>query len=104
MNSTNELSKDKTESNQIESKDILKNVKSDYILQIFFNYLSKKKILDIIKYNKNLKDRLNISINDYKELSEIEIELKLVYNKYEKFININKENKIYYHIYLNDNK
>ena len=45
----------------------------------------KKKSLDIIKYNKIIKDRININIKDYKEYSEIyssiEIEIKLVNNK-----------------------
>ena len=68
----------------------------------------KKKILDIIKYNKNIKERINISLQDYKEYSEIyssiEIEIKPANNKYGKFININEENENYYHIYFNDNK
>ena len=68
----------------------------------------KKKSLDIIKYNKNIKERINISIKDYKKYSEIyssiEIEIKPVNNKYGKFINIDKENEIYYHIYFNDDK
>ena len=48
----------------------------------------------MIKYNKNIKNRINININDYKEYSEkyssIEIYIKPVKNKYGKFININK--------------
>jgi len=102
MNSFIELNKDK-----IESKDIFKNLKSDYFLQILFNILLKMKSLDIIKYNKNLKDRINISIQDYKEYSEyssIEIHIKPVNNKYGRFININEDNKIYYHIYFNNSK
>ena len=100
MNPSNGLSNEKTE-----SKDIFKNLKSDYFLQKLFYYLLKKKSLDIIKYNKNIKERINISIKDYKEYSEIyssiEIEIKPVKNKYGKFININKK---YYHIYFNDKK
>ena len=57
----------------------------------------KKKSLEIIKYNNNIKNRINISIKDYKEYSEIyssiEIEIKPVNNKYGKFININKKIK-----------
>ena len=45
MNSSIKLSKDK-----IKSKDIFKNIKSKYILQIVFNNLLKKKSLEIIKY------------------------------------------------------
>ena len=44
-------------------------------------------VLLIVKYNKKLQNRLNLSIEDYKEYSSIEIELKLVNNKYGKFIN-----------------
>ena len=107
MNSASELTKDKRELNKIELKDIFKNLKNDYFLQNVFNNLMKKKSLDIIKYNNNIKERINISIKDYKEYSEIyssiEIEIKPFNNKYGKFINMN-ENEIYYHIYFNDNK
>ena len=64
MNSSSEVDKDKTESNNI-----LKNIKSNYILRKLFNNLLKKKSLDLIKYNKIIKDRINISIKDYKEYS-----------------------------------
>ena len=65
MNSSSELNKEKTESNKIESKDIFKNLKNDFFLQKLFNHLLNKKILEIIKYNKNIKERINISIQDY---------------------------------------
>jgi len=109
MNSTSKLTQDKIKSNKQESNNILKNIKSKFILQIIFNNLLKKKSLYIIKYNNNLKNRLNISIKDYKEYSakkysSIEIEIKTVNNKYGKFINIDKANEMYYHIYFNDNK
>ena len=62
----------------------------------------------MIKYNKSLMKRINININDYKEYSEtnssIEIEIKLVDNKYGKFINNNEKNENYYHIYFNNDK
>ena len=108
MNSSNELSKEKTESNKMELKDIFKNLKSDFFLQKLFYNLLKKKSLDIVKYNNNIKERINISIKDYKEYSEIyssiEIEIKPANNKCGEFINIDKENEKYYHIYFNDNK
>ena len=106
MNSASEIKK--TELNKIESKDIFKNFKNDYFLQKLFNNLLKKKSLDIIKYNKKIKDWINISIKDYKEYSEIyssiEIEIKLVNNECDQFINIDKEDEKYYHIYFNNNK
>ena len=91
MNSFIDLSKEK-----IEIKNIFKNLKNDYFLQKLFNNLLKKKSLDIIKYNKNMKNRINISIKNYKEYleiySSIEIEIKPVSNQYGNFINIVKEN------------
>ena len=58
-----------------------------------------------------MKNRLNISIKDYKDYIEyleiyspIEIEIKLADNKYGKFLNINKNSEKYYHVYFNDNK
>ena len=103
MNSTSNLNKDKREINKIKIKDIFNNIKSKYILQKVFNNLMKKKSLYIIKYNKNIKERINISIKDYKEYFEIyspiEIEIKLAKNKYGNIININKEDEKYYHIY-----
>ena len=107
MNSTSELNKDKKELNGIEMKDIFKNLKNDYFLLKIFNNLMKKKSLDIIKYNKNIQKRINISIKDYKEYSEIyssiEIELKLVKNNHDTFIDYHKGRK-YFHIYFNNTK
>ena len=67
MNLSNKLSNEKKESNKIESKDIFKNLKNDYFLQKLFYNLLKKKSLNIIKYNKKIKERIKISIKDYKE-------------------------------------
>ena len=41
-------------------------IRSKYILQKIFNNLMKKKSLDIIKYNNNIKERINTSIKYYK--------------------------------------
>ena len=94
------------EKNQI--KPVYENIKTDYFLEKVFNNLEKKKTLIIVKYNKNIKNRINININDYKEYSEkyssIEIEIKPVNNKYCKFINIKNVEEIYYHIYFNNNE
>ena len=92
MNSFNEQSNEKTKSDKkIKSKDIFKRTRSDFFLQKLFGYLSLKKKLEIIKYNKNMKNRMNININDYKEYlekySSIEIEIAPIQNKYVKFIN-----------------
>ena len=103
MNPSNGLRNEKTE-----AKGVFKNLKSDYFLRKLFHNLLKKKSLNIIKYNKKMKGRINISIKDYKEYSEIyssiEIELKPANNKYGEFINIDEGDEKYYHIYFNDNK
>ena len=83
-------------------------VKADYFLQKVFDNLEKKRTLNMIKYNKNIKKRIKININDYKEYSEkyssIELEIKPVKNKYGKFIDVKEEDEKYYHIYFNNNK
>ena len=112
MESCNLISKINEEKNQLKSAAGCENIKADYFLEKVFNNLKKGKTLNIVKYNKNIKRRINININDYKEYSEkyssIEIEIKPVSNKYGKFINIGEKEKeeeeIYFHIYFNNNK
>ena len=101
MNSRNISKKDQTNG--------FDNLKSDYFLRKLFDILKENKSLNIIKYNKKLQKRLNISIDNYKECSKIEIELKLVDFEYDKlsndkFINIPKKDKKYYHIYFDNSK
>ena len=99
---------EKRDSNQIKLKNELENVKSIYILKKIFYNLKKGKFLNIIKYNTKLKNRMNITINDLKEYSEIfssiEIEIIPIKNKHCKFIQFYEQNENYYHIYFNDNQ
>ena len=86
----------------------LDNIKSNYLLKIIFDSFPKYRALSLIKYNKKLQNRLNLSIKEYKEYSEIftpiEIEMKTIKNIYGQFINIlKKEDELYFHIYF-DNK
>ena len=85
----------------------IESLKSDYFLQKLYDNIPKKKKLKIVKCNKRIQNRINLSIKDYKEYSEtftpIEIEIILSKDKYGEFININEEDKLYYHIYFNDN-
>ena len=87
---------------------IIENIKSRYILSKIYNNMTIKKKLVIIKYNKRIQNRLNLSVKDYKEYSEtftpIEIEIITAKDKYGKFIKVNENDKLYYHIYFNDNK
>ena len=70
MKSCNLISKEKLEKNKIKSIDIFNNLKANYFLQKVFNNLEIKKSFNILKYNNNIKKRINININDYKEYSE----------------------------------
>ena len=83
-----------------ESKCILKNIKSIYILKKIFNNIQISKKLGIIQYNKTMQKRLGICINDYSQFYSIEIEIKLTIDKYGNFIN--RDNTEYYHIYFDD--
>ena len=85
------------------SKNIsIENLKSDYILKKLFGMIQKDKSLEIIRFNKKLKKKLNINIDDYKQCCKIEIELKLSYYKYGQFINIPDKEKEYCHIYFDN--
>lgn len=46
-------------------KNLINNIKSKYDLYSLFSYVEFNRILKIIKYNKALQKRLNISINNY---------------------------------------
>ena len=81
----------------------LGNIKSDYILKKVFDCLNLKSKLKSIKNNKKLQKKLNISIQDYKDYTDIIIEIIPYEKKYDNFINIfNKEDEKYFHIYFND--
>ena len=86
---------------------MLNKIKSKYILKIIGDYLNRKTILSLVKYNKKLQEKLDISIKDYiKYSNEIIIELT-PNNPLEEgeniFINIPEKSKQYFHIYFNNN-
>ena len=70
--------------------------------------MSERKYLETIRYNKSIQKRINININHYKAYSEtktsIELDILPMNGESGKFININEEDKKYFHIYFNDNK
>jgi len=94
----------KIEKDQIQLENKFQNIKSYYILQKIFNNLETKRRLNIIRLNKNMKKKLDINLNDYKEYLKIEIDLKIINNNNQRFINIQKEDEKYYHIYFDNNK
>ena len=84
---------------------MINGIKSLYILKKIFNHIKEKKILlKIIKYNKLIQKKLDISINDYFECqNQIEI---IIYpdknnldNEINPFINQNSKN-CFCHIFL----
>ena len=96
------------QSKLIISNNQLKNVKSDYFIQKFFGYMTERKSLETIRYNKSIQKRIDININHYKAFSEeyssIELDIIPMKGEYGKFINIREEDKKFFHIYINDNK
>ena len=94
---------------EIIQKSKLDNIKSIYILKQLIKYISKKKLLRLVKMNKWNQKKLNLDINSYKIYSEtystIKIEIIPTKSKAGKFMkNLNKEEEKYYHIYFNDTK
>ena len=107
MGSSNNTSKENNKKNESpKTNPIIANIKSKYILSKIFDIMPKKKKLEIFQYNKKIQNRLNLNIKDYKEYSEtlIEIEIIPAKGKYGRFISIDENDKLYYHIYFNDNK
>ena len=52
-----------------ETLDFENAVKSNYILKCILSFLSEYKKLSLINYNKHIQHKLNIDIEDYKEVS-----------------------------------
>ena len=109
MGNNNNISPEKsTKIQEAKQECNIDTIKSKYILKQISEFMEKKTILKIIKNNKNMQNRLEININDYIECSEIysNIEIEIIPKKkeYGIFININKDEESYYHIYFNNNK
>ena len=60
---------DKKNQLNLSNIDLIKNVKSSFILNKIFSFLDISIKLQIIKYNKSYQKKLNIDIVDYIELS-----------------------------------
>ena len=97
--------KDRT--NSINNLILLDGVKSNYILTKLTQNLSRKTLLNMIRYNKQLQRKLNIELKDYEAYLQTEIELKFnqSYSNLEpiNFINYVGD-KNYYHILYNDSE
>ena len=75
--------------NKKKSNSLFENINCKYILILILEVLKKNKILKIIKYNKKLQNRVDLTINDYIEYSKIKIEIIPAPGVFGKFININ---------------
>ena len=101
MKSSINVSKENSKDNEsAKPNPIIDNIKSRYILSKIYNNMTIKKKLEIVKYNKRIQNRINLSVKNYKEYSEtftpIEIEIIPTKDKYGKFININENDELYY--------
>ena len=94
MGSSINASKENNKENEsAKPNPITDNIKSKYILSKIYDNMTKKKKLEIVKYNKNIQNRINLSVKSYKDYSDtftpIEIEIIPTKGKYGKFIKIN---------------
>ena len=91
------------------NKDLV-SIKSKYILKQIFQLLLHKKFLKIINYNKNLQNKLDLSIKDYKQYEQVIIEVDIDKAEFnldgiENYFLYNKIfDKSYFHIYFDGNK
>ena len=67
----NSFEKKNEKQNKIKLCNIFNNIKSKYILKLFLNNLQKNILLKIIKYNKDIQNKIDININYYKKYIEI---------------------------------
>lgn len=106
MNSSNMQIKVKEKLNMNKRNNILNNIKSNYIMKQIFKLINQKRMLEIMKYSKKIMNRLDKSLNTYKEYCETftTIEILLLPDKknYGNFVNIQKEDKSFFHIYFDN--
>ena len=84
----------------------MENIRSKYILKQIFSKININICLNVIKYNKNLQQKLDIDINVYKDYTQIEIEVIPIKNIEGTFrlsiYNISKKKHKYCHTYFNN--
>ena len=84
---------------------MLNGIKCKYIINDFiYPNIYKLRLLKVIKYNKKLQSLFNISLDDYKTISQIIIELTISKYIYRNalFINYEQQYKPYYHVFFNN--
>ena len=107
MGSSNNASKENNNENESAKQNpIIENIKSRFILSKIIGIKPIKKKLEIVRWNKKIQNRLNLSVKDYKEtFTPIEIEIIPAKGKYGRFINIDKFtififSRYYFYFYL----
>ena len=91
MKSSINVSKENNKENEsAKPNPIIENIKSRYILSKIYDNMIKKKKLQIVKYNKRIQNRLNLDVKEYKEYSEIKIEIIPAKDEYGTFIILKK--------------
>ena len=78
----------KKNKNYFERNNCIMKIRSKYILKEIFSYIKIYVCLELIKYNKNLQNRLKKTILDYKNYSIIIIDIFPKQGAFGKFINI----------------
>ena len=77
------------------SPNILKKIKSIYILHTIFSFVRGNKKLNMVKYNNDLKQKLNITKHNYMNLIIIDLnlidELQNISSSKMNFINFDKD-------------
>ena len=83
---------EQAQSKLIVSNNQIKNVKSHYIIQLIFEYMTERKYLETIRYNKSIQKRIDININHYKDYFEtktsIELDIIPIKGKYGEFMTL----------------
>ena len=63
---------------EINNISLLINIKSKYIMKQIFQNLQKIKFLNIIRYNITIKNRLDITLDDYNKYTKTEIKIDTI--------------------------
>ena len=108
MNPQDKQSTEKENLNKSKTNNKIIDINSPFIIKKIFENIQKKKELKIIKINKAIQKRIDLTINDYIQFSgkysSIEVEIIPVKNKSDDFIIIDEEQEDDFHIYFNNNK
>ena len=100
----------KDNNKKLKNRSLIDNIHSKYILKVIFGYIIKRHSFQIIRYNKTIQRKADITLEDYhkqyKLYSKIELEIIPMERR---DLNLNDiirrdYNKSYYHIYINNNK